>query len=509
MTIPGLRINFDSGVPVYRQIAEGVRSAALDGSLRTGHRLPATRDLARRLGVNRNTVVAAYEMLAGEGWVRSHTGKGTFLIARPNAAVDVAEASAPEPGTWFTAFSRSAEGAAVGGLQAIYKLAIATEGISFVGSYPSAELMPVEPFSRAMAEVLRNPESNALAYGPTAGYPALKETIAADMRRKGSPTGPEDILITNGAQQAIELVFRTFVERGDAVIIEEPTYTGALTVLGSLGARVIGIPVDDEGLRPDLLAIALERYQPRLIYVQPTFQNPTARLMTEARRREVLALAHRYRCPVVEDDWGGDLRYEGRDLPSLHALDGGKHVFHLGTFSKKLMPGLRIGWVAAPRPALEHLVELKRIQDCGTSPLLQAALDLFLRNGGLDEHLNRIRPAYLERRDLMLAAMERHFHPDARWSRPAGGLFLWVTLPPNFDGEELFLAAQQHGVLFSRGELFHSDGSGRNTFRLTYSTATPQQIEAGVRILGRLMRERWPGRSDTPDQPPAETMPIF
>jgi GntR family transcriptional regulator/MocR family aminotransferase len=508
MTIPGLRIDFESGIPVYRQIAEGVRAAALDGSLLTGHRLPATRDLARRLGVNRNTVVAAYEMLAGEGWVRSHTGKGTFLVARPNAAVDNGEA-APGRGTWFSAFSRSAEGAVVGSLQAIYKLAIATEGISFVGSYPSAEMMPVESFSRAMTEALHDRESNVLAYGPTAGHPALKETIAAEMRRKGSPAGPEDILITNGAQQAIELVFRTFVERGDAVIIEEPTYTGALTVLGSLGARVIGIPVDGEGLRPDLLAIALERYQPRLLYVQPTFQNPTTRLMTVARRREVLALAERYRCPVVEDDWAGDLRYEGENLPSLHALDGGRHVFHLGTFSKKLMPGLRVGWVVAPRPAFEHLVELKRIQDCGTSPLLQSALDIFLRNGGLDEHLNRIRPAYRERRDIMLAAMERYFHPDAIWSRPAGGLFLWVTLPPSFDGEELFLGAQQEGVLFSRGELFHSDGSGKNTFRLTYSTASPEQIEAGVKILGRLMHERWPGRSDAPDQPPAETMPIF
>jgi len=243
--------------------------------------------------------------------------------------------------------------------------------------------------------------------------------------------------------------------------------------------------------------------------MQPTFQNPTTTMMTEARRREILALAYRYRCPVVEDDWAGGLRFEGDELPSLHSLDGGQHVFYLGTFSKKLMPGLRVGWVAAPQPALEHLVELKRIQDCGTSPLLQAALDIFLRDGGLDEHLDRIRPAYRERRDLMLAAMQRHFHPQAAWTHPAGGLFLWVTLPASFDGKELFLAAQQAGVLFSRGELFHSDGSGRNTFRLTYSTASPEEIESGVKILGKLMRERWPGRLEPPDRLAAETMPIF
>jgi GntR family transcriptional regulator/MocR family aminotransferase len=508
MTIPGLRIEFESDVPVYRQIADGVRAAALEGRLQPGHRLPPTRDLARHLGVNRNTVVSAYETLAGEGWIRSHTGKGTFLVARPNAAMEAAEPR-PDADTWFGAFSRSAQGAVVGGLQTIYKQILSREGISFVGSYPAAELMPVEQFSRAMAKALRDGETRVLVYGPTAGHPPLKETIAAEMRQKGSPTTADDILITNGAQQAIELVFRTFVERGDAVIIEEPTYTGALTALSSLGARVVGIPVDEEGIRPDLLAVALERHRPRLIYVQPTFQNPTTRLMTEARRREVLALAIRHRCPVVEDDWAGDLRFEGEELPSLHALDGGQHVFYLGTFSKKLMPGLRVGWVAAPRQALEHLVELKRVQDCGTSPLLQAALDIFLRDGGLDEHLERVRPAYRERRDRMLETLRLHFHPGIEWTRPAGGLFLWVTLPASFAGDDLFVAAQQKGVLYSRGELFHSDGSGRNTFRLTYSAASPEQIETGVKILGGLIRERWPGRSDSAEQPSVETMPIF
>jgi GntR family transcriptional regulator/MocR family aminotransferase len=497
-----------SDVPVYRQIADGVRAAALDGRLQPGHRLPPTRDLARQLGVNRNTVVSAYETLATEGWIRSHTGKGTFLAGRPNVVPEISE-QAVESDTWFGAFSRSAQGAVVGGLQSIYKLTLAREGISFVGSYPAAELMPVEPFSRSMAKALREGETGVLVYGPTAGHPPLKETIAAGMRRKGSPATADDILITNGAQQAIELVFRTFVARGDAVIIEEPTYTGALTALGSLGARVVGIPVDEEGIRPDLLAVALERHRPRLIYVQPTFQNPTTRLMTKARRREVLSLAIRYRCPIVEDDWAGDLRFEGEGLPSLHALDGGQHVFYLGTFSKNLMPGLRVGWVAAPRPALEHLVELKRVQDCGTSPLLQAALDIFLREGGLDEHLERVRPAYRERRDRMLETLHSHFHPEIEWTRPSGGLFLWVTLPPALDGDDLFVAAQQRGVLYSRGELFHSDGSGRNTFRLTYSAASPEQIETGVKILGDLIRERWPGRADAAEQPSVETMPIF
>ena len=503
MIIPGLVIDWNSSEPVYRQIAEAVRKAALARQLEAGRRLPPTRDLARQLGVNRNTVVAAYEALAGEGLIRSHTGKGTFLLAKPGGP------AAPEADAWVTGFSRAVEGAASGGLQSIFSLAISSEGISFVGSYPTGDLLPVEAFGRAMSSALSERGPSILGYGPTAGHAPLRETIAEGMRRDGSRVTPGQILVTNGAQQAIELVFRGFLDRGDPVLIEEPTYTGALNVLSSLGARAIAVPTDEAGIRPDLLAVALERHRPRLMYVQPTFHNPTTASMSETRRREVLALAQRHRCLVVEDDWAGDLRFEGQGLPSLHALDGGRHVIYLSTFSKKLMPGLHIGWVAAPRVVLERLVELKRIQDCGTSPLLQAALDTFLREGGLTEHLARVRPAYRRHRDCMVRALEQHFPPQANWTRPTGGLFLWVTLPASFDGNELFVAARRSGVLYSRGELFHSEGSGRNQFRLTYSAASLPEIESGVATLGALIRERWPDRVEPEQRGMAEAMPIF
>ena len=508
MTIPGLEIDLSCDVPVYRQIVDGVRAAALGGRLRSGHRLPPTRDLARQLGVNRNTVVAAYETLAEEGWVRSHTGKGTFLVSRPGATVDVADPG--ETRTWFNAFSLAAEGAAQSGLGTIFSMVVEPgSGIPFVGSYPAGELIPVEPFRRALTRALDRHGAEALSYGPTAGHTPLRETIALSMRGKGMPATPEDVLVTNGAQQALEIVFRAFVERGDAVAIEEPTYTGALSVLGALGARVVGIPMDDEGIRPDLLAIAMERHRPRLIYVQPTFQNPTTRVTSEPRRRELLALANRYRCPIVEDDWAGDLRFEGEDLPTLHAMDSGQHVIYLSTFSKKLMPGLRLGWLCAPPPVMERLIELKRLQDCGTSPLLQTALDVFLREGGLVEHLERVRPAYRTRRDAMVEALRRYFPEDARWERPLGGMFVWVRLAPAIDGDDLFVAAKQRGVLYSRGELFHSDGSGGSALRLTYSAVSEEQIAEGVAILGRLIRERWPSGSESVRQSQAETMPIF
>jgi DNA-binding transcriptional MocR family regulator len=505
MIIPGLQIDVGSDVPVYRQIAKGVLAAVADGRLQDSHRLPPTRDLARQLGVNRNTVVAAYDHLAGEGWVQSQTGRGTFLVSRQEAPA-VAIGNATE--AWCPPFSRAVEGATAGALKSIYKLINATEGISFVGSYPTPELMPVSRFSQAMAKALKESGPQVLSYGPTAGNLALRETIAHRMRQDGSTVSAADVMITNGAQQALELVFRCFIERGDTVITEEPTYTGTLSILQALGARVVGVPVDEHGIRPDLLAAALERHKPKLLYVQPNFQNPTTRVMSEARRRELLSLVRHARCLLIEDDWGGELRFEGRDLPSLHALDGGAHVIYLSTFSKKLMPGLRVGWLVAPRVVLEPLVELKRMQDCGTSTLLQAALQLFLKDGGLEEHLERVRPVYLKRRNCMIEALQRHFPSEAHYVVPDGGLFVWVVLPANFDGGELFDESRRRGVLYSRGDLFHSDGSGRNAMRLTYSAATESEIESGVAILGKLVRERL-DREEPSGPHSIEALPIF
>jgi DNA-binding transcriptional MocR family regulator len=508
MSIPGLQIRLESDVPVYRQIADGVRSALIDGRLQAGHRLPPTRDLARQLGVNRNTVVAAYDLLASWGLVRSHTGRGTFLAEGP--VPPTAEAvRATGDDTWLAAFSRAAESPNVERLLAVYRLATSAEGISFASSFPAIDLMPLERFGEAMAAALREKGAAILSYGFTGGSPGLREWIAQDMARHGSRVSTEELLVTNGSQQALDLIFRAMLDPGDPIVLEDPTFTGALSSLGSLGARMVGVPVDEEGIRPDLLALALERHRPRLVYLQPTIQNPTARTMGETRRREVLSLAARYGCAVVEDDWAGDLRFEGEELPTLHAMDGGQRVLYVSTFSKKLMPGLRIGWVAAPARVIERLVALKQIEDCGTSPLLQEALERFLRDGGLEAHLATVRPAYRERRDRMLGALARHFPPDVHWATPTGGLFLWVTLPGGLDSNELFLAARQRGVVFSRGELFHVEGGGRDTLRLTFGAVDPDQIESGVAVLGELIRERRADGSSDSRESPVEAMPIF
>ncbi len=506
MTVQGLSIDPDAATPVYRQIADGIRAALVEGRLEPGQQLPPTRDLAKQLGVNRNTVIAAYDLLVETGAAEGHTGRGTFL-ARPKAPA--AGAGEARPDAWFGAFARAAEGAGVGGLLSVYRAATSREGISLAGGYPAGDLMPVEEFTRAVRRVLAERGTEVLSYGPTAGYAPLRETIAAEMRSKGGASDAASILVTNGSQQALELAFRALVDPGDAVVVEEPTYTGAISVLAALGARLFGVPMDDEGLRPDLLDLALERHRPRVVYVQPTCQNPTTRVMGGTRRREVLEIAARHRCLVVEDDWAGDLRFDGEALPPLHALDGGRHVLYVSTFSKKLLPGLRVGWVAAPPAVFDRLLALKQIEDFGTSPLLQAALHAFIAEGGQDAHLARIRAAYRARADAMEDALRRHCPEGVRWTRPSGGLFIWVTLPESVDGDELFEAARGRGVLVGRGSLFHVGGGGRNTLRLTFSSATEEQITSGIAVLGELLRERWPGDGARPRERALEAVPIL
>jgi DNA-binding transcriptional MocR family regulator len=509
MTIPGLSIDSSAATPVYRQIAEGIQTALYDGRLTAGQQLPPTRELAKQLDVNRNTVIAAYDLLVELGVATGQTGRGTFLAGPLGGTSAGGGAGATSGDPWLGAFARAVQGAGVGNLVTIYRVATSHEGISLAGGYPAAELMPVEAFARAMERTLRERGPEVLSYGPTAGYGPLRETIAAEMRRKGSPSDASSILVTNGSQQALELAFRAFVDPGDAVVVEDPTYTGAISAFAALGARLVGVPLDDQGIRPDLLEVALSRHRPRLMYVQPTFHNPTARVMGEGRRRDVLAVAARHRCIIVEDDWAGDLRFAGRDLPTLHALDGGQHVLYLSTFSKKLLPGLRVGWVAAPEPVFDRLLALKQIEDCGTSPLVQAALHAFIADGAQDDHLARVRAAYLSRSRAMDEAIRIHFPDGARFTRSSGGLFSWVALPETVDGDELFAAARERGVLVGRGSLFHVGGGGRNTLRLTFSSVGEEQIREGIAVLGDLLRQRWPKDRTAARERNLEAVPIL
>jgi len=507
--------------PLFRQIACQLTEAVQRGRLGRDQRLPTTRELARRLGVNRLTVARAYAEVAAEGWISSHVGRGTFVkdtgqpsgprrsgaLHRPGAGSN-ASPDASSYG-WSELFSRNSERAIDGGLPAA-ALGITEPGvISFASLFPDPALFPVEPFRAALDKVMRREGHRILGYGPPAGFTALRGMIAENLRSRGMTVSEDEIVITSGSQQGIDLVARALLDPGDAVLVENPTYTGAVQVFHSYGAELIGAPVDQEGVIVSRLREAIARRRPKLIYLMPNFQNPTSETMSLARRHALIELAAGAGLPILEDDFGGDLRFEGTDLPSLKALDQRGSVIYLSTFAKKLLPGLRIGWIAAPREMTQRLVHLKKITDYSTSLLLQAALHEFCIHGDLDRHLLNVVDKYRERRDAMLAAMKRSFPAEARWSRPKGGLVVWVTLPPGVDADEVAADAQSRGVLVGRGDLFHLDGGMKQNLRLTFSQATPREIHRGIRLLGDIIKQRIRRRRSEPQTPPAESLPLI
>lgn len=383
-------------------------------------------------------------------------------------------------------------------IRELLKLTTDPEIISFAGGLPAPEVFPVAELRAAADRVLDEHGPQALQYGATEGILPLREMLVRHMGRYGIHVTPANILITSGAQQALNLVGKLFINSGDRILTEEPTYLGALQAFTSYQAQYLPVPIDDEGMRMDKLEEAL-RAGPKFLYVLPNFQNPGGVTLSLERRRRLVELASHYGVPIVEDDPYGQLRYEGDHLPPLVKLDAELHgagnhgapfrggVIYLGTLSKVLAPGLRIGWVVAPQEVMERLVQMKQGADLHTSTFGQMVAWETARHGFLDRHVRRIRQVYRERRDAMLAALERYAPPGVRWTHPQGGLFLWVTLPEGSDSAALLARALQEKVAFVPGAPFYPCGGGERTFRLNFSYCKPEVIEEGIRRLGRVM----------------------
>lgn len=397
-------------------------------------------------------------------------------------------------------------------IRELLKLTERPEMISFAGGLPAAEVFPVAEFQAACQRILAEHGPQALQYSTTEGYRPLREMIARHTARYGIAVDPDNILITSGSQQALDLIGKLFINPGDRLLVEQPTYVGALQAWNAYQAEYISVPLDDDGLQTDALEAAL-RVGPKFIYVLPNFHNPAGVTLSLDRRQRLVELADRYGVPLIEDDPYGQLRYEGEHLPPLVGLDGqlrkreeapySGNVLYLSTFSKTLAPGLRVGWIVAPAEVIRRLVQAKQGADLHTSTLVQMIAHEVARGGFLDRHVRAIRAVYRERRDAMLAALRQCFPAGVRWTRPQGGLFLWVTLPEGVDAAEILPAAIAEHVAFVPGTAFFADGSGGNTFRLNFSNATPARIEEGIQRLGNVLHrvlacEASPVRHDGP-----------
>ena len=396
---------------------------------------------------------------------------------------------------WDHHLAQGAQRIASSAIRDLLKVTEQPEMISFAGGLPAPECFPTAALASAAARVLASEPTAALQYGPTEGYRPLRALLAERMTGMGVPVVDEEILVTSGSQQALDLLGKLLIDPGAAVAVEDPTYVGALQAWRPYQPRFITLPADDAGLRVDVLAEVLERGErPRFVYVVSSFQNPTGTTLSRERRQALLELAGRYRLPIVEDDPYGDLYYDGARFPLLAAQDIAlhgqlQHVIYLSTFSKLLAPGLRVGWVVAPTPLLRRIVHAKQGMDLHTGSLTQATIYEACRDGLLDRHVPALRAAYGERRDAMLGALQRHMPEDVRWTRPQGGMFVWLTLPAETDATRLLHASIPKQVAFVPGTAFHANGGGHNTLRLNFSHTTPTRMEEGIRRLAQAMVE--------------------
>lgn len=382
-------------------------------------------------------------------------------------------------------------------IRELLKITQQPDCISFAGGLPAPEAFPVEEIAAVTVRLLREHGPRALQYGTTEGYHPLRELIAGQLSTSDRAMSPENVLITAGSQQALDLLGRVFLDAGDLLLVESPTYMGALQAWSGYGVHYETVQVDDQGMQVDQLEKFFQKTPPKWLYALPNFQNPSGVTLSLERRTRLVELAARYHVPIIEDDPYGQLRFTGKPLPSLLELAGyldagseaGEHVIYLGTFSKTLAPGLRLGWIVAPVEVIDKLVQAKQGMDLQTATLNQMIAHSIASNGFLEGHIQYIRKLYGERRDLMLDALQRHFPSQVQWTRPEGGMFLWVTLPSEVRATELLSVALTQNVAFVPGESFFADGGDHNTLRLNFSNASPEEIETGIARLGRALRQ--------------------
>jgi DNA-binding transcriptional MocR family regulator len=469
-----MQITIDRGgpQPLYAQLAQDIQRRIRSGALPPGARLPTVRELASQLGVTRLTVHSAYSELQAGGWVEATVGRGTFVATQDEPA-----AMMVEPGRDLSPPSILNDMLRLARLPGMRSLAMADA---------APDLYPMRDFGRAIEEALASGPA-ILGYTASQGDPLLRTVIAELLRERGISSGPDEIVITSGVTQGMSLLAHTLARPGDTALVEQPTYLGLLNILAVQGIRAIGAPMDDEGLIVDALEPLILEHRPRFIYTIPVFQNPSGVCLSSPRRAALLELAARHRIPVIEDDIYYQLAYEQPAPPALRADDRAGMVITLGSFSKSVLPGARVGYLVAAPALVARLTVAKQADDLCSPPLLQRAVALFIQHGWMAAHLRRVLPRYRARRDALMTAMAQHFPSGLRWTTPRGGFCSWVTLPPNASTADLYFAAVERGVAFAPGDVFFAGPPPRPYIRLSFSSLSPELIGEATQILGQVL----------------------
>jgi 2-aminoadipate transaminase len=459
--------------PVYRHVVQALERGITKGTLTPGLRLPAERQLARSLGLSRTTVVSAYRELEARGLVRGYVGRGTFVSAAPD--------SSGAPFAWRGKVAAAALRSTDSMIRDLVRNSVDPNVISLAAGIPAIDHFPVEVFRRSLDKVLKREGRLLWGHGITEGQPILREAIA---RRFGGAS--ENVLVLAGAQQGLDLLVRCLVDPGDTVVVDRPGYLGAIQTFRAAGARLVGWDVVNHDL--DELEDLLVRYRPKLIYTNPTFQNPTGWTMPIRLRRDFLALASRLRVPIIEDDTYRELHFATPPPPSLHSLDTQSVVIHLNSFSKVLAPGLRLGWLSAAKPIVEQLGLIKQRADPHTQNLAQFIVADMLEEATFDEHLVQLRAEHRRRRDALASALQRHgAASQLRWTMPEGGLYFWCKLGGRLQTAHVLARALTESVSFVHGEAFYVDHAGDRELRLCFSNVPPARADEVGRRLSRAL----------------------
>jgi DNA-binding transcriptional MocR family regulator len=484
----------ESHVPLYIQLRDQIRALVHGGDLRPGERIPASRELATQLGVHRTTVANAYAELESEGLISGHVGRGTFIRGENGFRKMTAVPHPTSAGgslRWESLFADERGEEVLTRLRQV----VPRGAVSFVMARPATEFFPIEELRKCTNAVWRREGPEILEFGPSDGYPPLKQALVALLRSEGCEAGDENLLITDGCQQALDLVCRAFLRPGDTVLIENPAYPGALAVLTGARARILGVPVNTEcgpGMTPGVDVSAIEavlmQNRVKMIVLTPDFHNPTGTTLPVAERRRLLEIVARFQVPVIEDHIYARLRARGERVPSLKQLDRSNIVIQVDSFSKIAFPGMRVGWIVAPSNVIERLRLVKQSTDLHTGHLSQAILAEYMRRGHLARHLERTRKAYSGRLAALEQALSRLMPLGTKWTRPEGGMCVWVELPPGFDSNELSIHTRERGVVFTPGRYFYSQNPQPNTLRLGFTGVAERDIVRGIATLADVLR---------------------
>lgn len=487
---PAPDIDLQSDTPIYRQVFQQLKDSIGSGRLVKGSRLPATRELAGLLGLNRTTISAAYELLESEGLITGQVGRGSFVTgpSAPGHGND-------RPGLdWRALLNPSAAPASPQPAQ---------DCISFASSRPSELLFPMDEFRRTCEEVVAGPELGAiLQLGSPGGYPPLRHYLIAEARAAGLLAAGDDLMITSGVQQALDLLQRALIRGGDKVAVEDPVYPGVKNVFQCAGARLTGVRVGPDGIDLEDLERTLDTDRPKALVVTPNFQNPTGATMPLGARKALQQMARAAGVILIENDTYGDLRYQGQPVPAVKP----EGTILLRSFSKIAFPGLRVGWAIGPQAVIARMIEAKQLSDLHSDQLSQAVLLRFAESGRLEAHRRQALRAGGERLQAVLSACERYLPAGSAFTRPQGGMNLWVRLPEPLDSSELLARAEREKVTYLSARYFTVSRPDPGGLRLSFAGLTPEQIRAGVAILGGIFAAELDGTRLSRAQEPAPAM---